>query len=80
MGAKINVFLNNWGTNGHIFKIPTANIHYRKYTQVKKFISQNLFSVHPGKFKMATENNVFLNNSGTNEQIFKTPTANDYYR
>ena len=46
---------------------------------MKHFGSQNLLPVRSGKFKMATENNVFLNNSGTNEQIFKIPTANDYY-
>ena len=28
---------------------------------------------------MAAENNIFLNNSRTNEQIFKIPTAYDHY-
>ena len=46
---------------------------------MKNFGSQNLLPVRSGKFKMAAENNVFLNNSRTNEQIFKIPTAYDHY-
>ena len=80
MATENNVFLNNSGTNEQIFKIPTAYDHYRQHAYVKHFGSQNILPVRSGKFKMAAENNVFFNNSGTNEQIFKTPTANDYYR
>ena len=80
MAAENNVFLNNSGTNEQIFKIPTANDLYGLHAHVKHFGSQNLLPVRSGKFKMAAENNVFLNNSGTNEQIFKTSTANYYYR
>ena len=80
MAAENNVFLNNSRTNGQIFKIPTAYVHYRWHAHVKHFGSQNLLPVCSGKFKMAAENNVFLNNSRTNEQIFKIPTAYDHYR
>ena len=80
MAAENNVFLNNSRTNEQIFKIPTANDYYGLHAHVKHFGSQNLLPVRSGKFKMATENNVFLNNSGTNEQIFKIPTAYDHYR
>ena len=80
MAAENNVFLNNSGTNEQIFKIPAANDYYRWHAHVKHFGSQNLLSVCSGKFKMAAENNVFLNNSRTNEQIFKIPTAYDHYR
>ena len=78
MAAVDNIFLNNSRSNGRIFEIPTAYDHYRWYAHVKKFGSQNLLPVRSGKFKMATENNVFLNNSGTNEQMFKILTAFDY--
>ena len=61
-------------------KIPTAYDHYRWHAHVKNFGSQNLLPVRSEKIKMAAENNVFLNNSGTNGQIFKIPTAIDHYR
>ena len=32
-----------------------------------------------GKIQNGRQNNVFLNNSRTNEQIFKIPTAYDHY-
>ena len=80
MAAENNVFLNNSGTNEHIFKIPTAYDHYRWHAHVKNIGLQNLLPVRSGKFKMAAENNIFLNNSRTNEQIFRIPTAYDHYR
>ena len=80
MAAKNNVFFNNSRTNGQIFKIPTAYIHYRSHAHVKNIGSQNLLPVCSEKFKMAAKNNVFLNNSRTNGQIFKIPTAYVHYR
>ncbi len=80
MAAENNVFLNNSRTNRQIFKIPTTYVHYRWHTRVKKFCSQNLLPVRSGKFKMAAENNVFLSNSRSNEQLFKISTAYDCYR
>ena len=47
---------------------------------MKNLGSQNLLPVRSGKFKMAAENDVFLNKSRTNEQIFKIPTAYDHLR
>ena len=79
MAAENNVFLNNSGTNEQIFKIPTAYDHYGWYAHVKNIGSQNLLPVRSGKFKMAAENNIFLNNLRTNKQIFKIPTAYDHY-
>ena len=80
MAAENNVFLNNSRTNGQISKIPTANDYYRQHAHVKIFGSQNLLPVRSGKFKMAAEDNVFLNNLRPIEQIFKIPTAYDLYR
>ena len=80
MAAENNIFLNNSRTNEQIFKILTAYDHFGWYAHVKNFGSQNLLPVRSERFKMAAENNVFLNNSGTNGQIFKIPTANDHYR
>ena len=80
MSAENNVFLNNSRTNGKIFKIPTAYVHYRSHAHVKNIGSQNLLPVRSGKFKMAAKNNVFFNNSRTNWQIFKIPTAYVHYR
>ena len=80
MAAENNVFLNNSRSNGQIFKIPTAYVHYRWHAHLKNSGSQNLLPVCSGKFKMATENNVFLNNSRTNGHIFKIPTAYVLYR
>ena len=79
MAAANNVFLNMSRKNEQIFKILTANDYYRWHAQVNNFGSQNLLPVRSEKFKMAAENNVFLNNSRTNEQIFKIPTAYDHY-
>ena len=79
MAAVDNIFLNNSRSNGRIFEIPTAYDHYRWHAHVKNFGSQNLLPVRSGKFKMAAVNNVLVNNSGTNEQIFKIPTANIHY-
>ena len=47
---------------------------------MKNFGSQNLLPVRSGKFKMTAENNDFLNNSRTNGQFFKIPTAYVHYR
>ena len=79
MAAENNVFLNNSRTNGQIFKILTAYVHYWWHAHVKNLGSQNLLPVRSGKFKMAAENDVFLNNSRTNGQIFKILTAYVYY-
>ena len=80
MAAKNNIFFNNSRTNEQIFKIPTANDYYISNAILNNYGSQNLIPVRSGTFKMAAENNIILNNSRTNEQIFKIPTAYDYYR
>ena len=79
MASENNVFLNKSRSNGQIFKIPTAYVHYWWYAHAKNLGSQNLLPVRSGKFKMAAENDVFLNNSRTNGQIFKILTAHVYY-
>ena len=80
MAAENNFFLNNSRINAQIFKIPTVYVYLRWHAHMETFSFQSLLPVRSGKFKMAAENNVFVNHSRTNEQIFKIPTANDYYR
>ena len=75
MAAENNGFLNNPRTNGQIFKISRAYVHYSWHAHLKIFGSQNLLPVCSGKFKMAAENNVFLNNSRSYGRIFKIPTG-----
>ena len=79
MAAENNNFLNNSRTNEQIFKILTAYVHYRRHVHVKNFGPQNLLPVRSGMFKKAAENNVFMNNSRTNEQIFKILTEYVHY-
>ena len=80
MASENNALLNDLRTNEQISKILMAYDHFRWHAYVKNFGSQNLLPVRSGNFKMAAENNIFLNNSGTNEQIFKILTAYVHYR